>query len=386
MRNLFKIDINSSRIYGLDILRAFAIIFVVFGHGKHLLPHSLRPFIELFIFDGVSMFFVLSGFLIGGILIKLLLSKKVDLNLLFDFWIRRWFRTIPNYLFVLFLLVLCAIKMDDDFRFSSVTQYFYFSQNLFYPHPSHFFPEAWSLSVEEWFYLIIPVLIIIFIAVLRLSVKQSVFISAVCVLVAITVFRGLRFYNLDGDLVVWDLWFRKQVITRLDSLMFGVIGAGLQCFYKDLWDKFKSQFFVIGLVMILLLQMIIKIKLFPVYGLYNCVFSFSLFSLATLFLLPFLSSFKHEKTNFVYTTITYTSLISYSMYLINLSLVQKVVIANIDWSFAEGIPFLTTALQYLLYWVTVVLASILMYKYVEIPSMKLRDSQFIKRLLPVKHK
>lgn len=97
MKNIFKLELNPNRVYGLDILRALAILFVIVGHGRHLLPDKLDIYHQVIVFDGVSIFFVLSGFLIGGILIKMLNNRKADKNLLFEFWSRRWFRTLPNY-------------------------------------------------------------------------------------------------------------------------------------------------------------------------------------------------------------------------------------------------------------------------------------------------
>nr|WP_129057808.1 MULTISPECIES: acyltransferase family protein [unclassified Chryseobacterium] len=58
------------RIFGLDILRMLAIMFVVISHTPTLLPPSVYTFLEYFIFDGVCIFFVLSGFLIGNIIIR----------------------------------------------------------------------------------------------------------------------------------------------------------------------------------------------------------------------------------------------------------------------------------------------------------------------------
>ena len=63
----------SQRIFGLDIFRAVAILLVVLGHGKFLLNGTiLEGFPYIKIIDGVDLFFVLSGFLIGNILLKLI--------------------------------------------------------------------------------------------------------------------------------------------------------------------------------------------------------------------------------------------------------------------------------------------------------------------------
>ena len=103
---LFKLELPTNRVYGLDILRAMAILFVVFAHGSYLLRKVLPiDLVNIFVLDGVAIFFVLSGFLIGGILIRQFDQRRMDGRGLSQFWIRRWFRTLPNYYLVLLILV-----------------------------------------------------------------------------------------------------------------------------------------------------------------------------------------------------------------------------------------------------------------------------------------
>jgi peptidoglycan/LPS O-acetylase OafA/YrhL len=166
MINILKIEINKNRIYGLDILRAWAIFFVVLDHSTHTLQKSNSAFINeisriyswnmrYFIFDGVSIFFVLSGFLIGSILIRGFEKEEITVKNLLNFWIKRWVRTLPAYLFILSTLVVLSYFFTANFNIYETGKYYLFIQNFNSPHPD-FFPEAWSLSVEEWFYLLIP--------------------------------------------------------------------------------------------------------------------------------------------------------------------------------------------------------------------------------------
>ena len=97
--------IEKNRIFGLDIMRTFAILAVMFGHSIFFLPTSIKDQLHAFVIDGVNIFFVLSGFLIGGILIRDF-EKKKTIKVLFNFWIRRWFRTLPNYFLILIVLKL----------------------------------------------------------------------------------------------------------------------------------------------------------------------------------------------------------------------------------------------------------------------------------------
>ena len=153
--------------------------------------------------------------------------------------------------------------------------------------------------------------------------------------------------------------------------MFGVIGAYL-CYYNNLnWLKYKKPLLIIGLILIFITKYIIK-EFTAIGGLYNTVFSFTIFSIATLFLLPFLSDYK-KGSGVLYRLVTYISLISYSMYLLNLSVIQKWIINKIYWSDLSNSLILISILKYGLYWFLVISLSILLYKYFEIPMTRLRD-------------
>ncbi len=371
MINIFKIEIDPKRVFGLDILRALAIMFVVAGHGSALLPPKIGNISNLFIFDGVSIFFVLSGFLIGGILIKLIEENGIEISVLKNFWVRRWFRTLPNYFLILLTLCLLNLFFNEGFTFRSVIRYFIFSQNLFWEHTG-FFPEAWSLSIEEWFYLIMPLLIGILTITLNKSYKKSVFLACIIIIVLVTLFRSFRFFQISiNDINDWDVMYGKQVATRLDSLMFGVVGAYINYFHKSLWIKFKIQLLFTG-ILILLASKFLLPQFTAIGGIYSCVFSFTLISVGTLFLLPYLSELK-TGNGLLYKPITYISLISYSMYLLNLSIVRRWVIGNIPWQEITDNIYIKVVLNYSIYWLLVIGLSILIYKYFEIPMTSLRE-------------
>jgi peptidoglycan/LPS O-acetylase OafA/YrhL len=121
-------------------VRALAIFFVVLGHGAHLLPEKVKAFIFLLPFpDGVTVFFVLSGFLIGGILIKLLENEQASFKTLFNFWTKRWLRTLPAYFLILIILIALSFLTVKGFGFFKVDSYFIFGQNFNTPHPKFFY-------------------------------------------------------------------------------------------------------------------------------------------------------------------------------------------------------------------------------------------------------
>jgi peptidoglycan/LPS O-acetylase OafA/YrhL len=370
MKDIFKLEIDPNRIFGLDILRALAILFVVIGHSTYLLPQKWSKVIEFFVFDGVQIFFVLSGFLIGGILIKIIEKNGVSKSILFNFWIRRWFRTLPNYFLILLLLCFLHFFFTDGFHFRSVGRYFVFSQNLYQEQPSWFFPEAWSLSVEEWFYISAP--IVVFILALKTTPKKAILFTSVIFIVLITSIRYYRHVSIPvNSLDEWDSLYRKQVITRLDSLMFGVLGAYFNFYYQKQWLRNKLPLLFCGIILFLLSKFIIP-GFTTINGIYSTTFCFTLISFATLLLVPYLCDLKSGK-GFVYQAITYVSLTSYSMYLLNLSVIQYWIINKIHWGGLMDNSYLILITKYSLYWILVISLSILLYKYFEISMTGLRD-------------
>jgi peptidoglycan/LPS O-acetylase OafA/YrhL len=375
---LLTIAVDKKRIFGLDIIRALAIFFVVLGHGAHLLPAKLKAFIFLLPFpDGVTVFFVLSGFLIGGILIKVLENEPPSYKTLFNFWTKRWLRTLPAYFLILILLISLSIILVKGFSFFKVANYFIFSQNFNTPHPQ-FFIEAWSLAVEEWFYLLIPSIIFILTGLFKVKPQKAVLATVVSVITATIIFRYYRYLTIPvTSEEVFGAIFRGQVVTRLDSLMFGVAGAYFYYYHPLSWIKYKSQTFVLGITTIILIG-IIPQWLFPKSVFYFCNISFIVTAFSILLVLPFLSQLKTGKGVW-YKCITYTSLISYSMYLTHASLIMVFIIPKI--SFLQSAQPAIIAARFVLYWVLTYVVSILMYKFVEVPFMAMRHKKISNKMV-----
>jgi peptidoglycan/LPS O-acetylase OafA/YrhL len=365
---ILKIKLESNRVYGLDILRALAIIFVVLGHTENILPDSKFKIIEFFLFDGVGVFFVLSGFLIGGILLKILNKGDFTYVKLKNFWLRRWIRTLPNYFLILTILIILNLLFTKGFSVKEYISYFFFTQNLFYEHPL-FFTEAWSLSVEEWFYLIVPFSLFVLGLYRKSVLKKNLLITIGVIVLSVTFYRYFKFVNLN-ETGNYGLLFARQVFTRLDSLMYGLVGAYVNFYYKDFWLKNRYFFLVLAICFLLLYK---YIEIFAFTPFYYCVISFSLTSIITLFFLPFLSNLK-DGSGFIYKTITYISLTSYSIYLVNFSIVKFWILPNINLYFLYEINgYLHLSIRLLIYWGITFLISIILYKYFEIPTTKLRD-------------
>jgi len=356
---------DSNRIFGLDILRAAAILFVLLSHSFPYAPQSFVTALSPYNLNGVSMFFVLSGFLIGGILIRALERDGATMATLLHFWIRRWFRTLPNYFLILLVLsVLCYQVYDRNFL---TTEYVLFLQNFNKPSPP-FFSEAWSLCVEEWFYFLVPLVLFFLVGNLRMSVRSALILVAVTLIAASTVARydtyAAGWIQTGRD---WDSLIRKELISRLDSLMFGLLGAWVLHYHPRVWKKHKNPLFILGLVILALEH---KTMALSGLGLYLCVFSLSAVSIGVLFLLPFLSDLKGGN-GWMYRTITFISAISYSLYLVNYSLFNLIAIL-----LKRGLnlpPTDKNLFLFFAFWIVAFgLASVLHFFY-EMPMMRLRE-------------
>ena len=154
---------ESQRIPGLDSLRAAAILAVIICHLVDFLPAyfpTLPPAaVSLLEFGmtGVDLFFVLSGFLIGGIILRELETQSA-INLPQFYW-RRWLRTLPAY-FATLALIFIATRMKHHGQPTGLTwPYLVFGQTYFPPADDKMI-WSWSLCVEEHFYLFLPLLVI----------------------------------------------------------------------------------------------------------------------------------------------------------------------------------------------------------------------------------
>ena len=227
------------RVYGLDVIRAYAILFVIAQHVLGLAPSMRnRPPVAGLGVLGVELFFVLSGFLIGGILIRLLHSNRFNAwRDLGHFWLNRWFRALPIY--YVFLLIYCVAHGNPLKQLRLHASYIFFVQNFAWPIPPDFFGQSWSLSVEEWFYLVFPLVLFVLFAVLRRPMRGSVLIAASLFLVASLVLRVI--FGPQASFDAFDQTLRKFVIFRFDGLMLGVLSAYLKYERPDIWRRMAAR-------------------------------------------------------------------------------------------------------------------------------------------------
>lgn len=384
----FQIEYNKNRILGLDIIRGGLMLNLIYAHGYLVIfgaSHGgnqglAQKLYTFFSVDGVTCFFVLSGYLVGGLLLKTFEKNGFSFNAMLDFWIRRWLRTLPNYFLVLTILMIMAtllLKMD----WKAHLDYYIFLQNLYTPHPA-FFPDAWSLTVEEWFYFFVPLGIFILSKYFNVSLKNS---AGVMIFFTIAFCTAVRWYRhaygpAMGSFDEWDHVYRKQIITRLDSIMFGVLVAYIRYYYKELWGKKAGLLFGLGLGLALFDHLYLYYaRVFTNHwDFYTNVLSFGVLGFATALMIPWLCTIKQSDKLF-FRVITFISIISYSIYLLNLNMVQLIfmpIIVKIVSVFLHGKLLLIA--KYGIYWFLTISLGTLLYKYFESRVMNLRDKVDLK--------
>ena len=325
---------------------------------------------------GVDLFFVLSGFLIGNILIRIFINNDTfSFRDVRSFWIRRWFRTLPLYWLILTTDIVLYHFLDLRSHEMNKAFDYLFIQNLWYPHPVYFFGEAWSLSVEEWFYLTLPITMYLSAIVFKPENKKKFLLRVFAGYLA--VFVLLRFLNAFHPINGPDqeAGIRKVVAFRLDAVMYGVLIAYFNNYHSAALKKLKNILLATGIAGIIFIAWLMIDSRINITDSQNHAVRFAsdafLYLLTPLFCslcLPFAYNILFISNRYVCGFFTHISKISYSMYLVHYSLVFIPFFNNM-----KPVSMPTAALYYLLYWAIVIGFSSFLYKYYEYPVTRLRD-------------
>lgn len=244
-----KIQKKRKYIKEIDGLRALAVIMVLAYHLK-------MPFAKSGLL-GVTVFFVISGYLITGILInEIEESGGVDLK---NFWLRRIRRLLPAVLSMAVVMIFvsavvnrvvftkgCNDLLSAVFGYNNWWQIFrkvsYF-ENAGAPSP---FTHCWSLAIETQFYLIYPILLIL---LSKARNRGKIFAAVTAVLAMISVVLMGVLHSPDGD--PSRVYYGTD--TRAFSLLIGALAA-IQKEYHIIKVKLRGKLWaVIGSISVLIL-------------------------------------------------------------------------------------------------------------------------------------
>lgn len=337
------------RVYGLDLFRTTAIVLVIASHFA-------RP-LQILGVLGVELFFVLSGYLIGGLFLRqVLATPNYRWTHLYDFLQRRWMRTLPNY-YLFFLVHLALSSILGSTSVSGVALYPIFLQNLAWPI-SNFYSVSWSLAVEEWFYLLFPAAVF---GLLRWFSKPAAFVIVIALLVLVPL--GIR---LGRPAMSWEYGLRMVVACRMDALMFGVALAVWKHYFPAAWPRLRYLFvpgLVLAAVNLAWLHRVPESQPAP-YG----AWVFSLLPLACAAMLPRVESLARP-AKVVAAGVESLSKWSYSIYLSHIPVLFVCYHVTDPFHFGFGGKLLVKAVAL----AAVVGVSKLVYEHFEVPLMKLRD-------------
>ena len=227
---------NRKRQPGLDLLRALAIIVVVVYHAA-LFGFKVPGRVDRFGWIGVDLFFVLSGYLIGGQLLALLTrDQRINLG---RFFTRRALRIMPAYFAVLAVYFLLTSWREYPEMSQPLWKFLLSVQNIAL-HGGTAFSHAWSLAVEDQFYLALPFLLLF----LFRRPRAAIIIPCLIVIggIGLRAFLATQNPSADGGVSfrAFQAWIYYPTWTRLDPLMFGVALAAIEKFRPNWWKRLTN--------------------------------------------------------------------------------------------------------------------------------------------------
>ena len=353
-----------TRLPGLDLLRAIAVLWTMQFHG--FIVGGLGEdwhWLERYGWMGVDLFFVLSGYLIGGQLLRPL--ARGESPSLRDFYLKRAFRILPAFWVVLAIYLLWpgfreAPGMEPWWKFAL------FVVNLDIDYASNAaFSHAWSLCVEEHFYLLFPALALL---LARKPSATKFWIACIVVLLGGIALRTGAWLHFDA-LQPQRAWFVEDIYyptwNRLDGLLMGVMLATWQAYRPASWTRMATHanaFALFGLAILALAFWLFRERT----GLLGNSIGWPVLSLA-LALLVFAGAQPHGLLGKrALPGAAWIAAISFSLYLVHKPMYGVVQSRLGEWLEGRGI------VAYAVYGVASLLAAALLYYAVEKPFLRLR--------------
>jgi peptidoglycan/LPS O-acetylase OafA/YrhL len=229
-QRIFGLDLLDNRFPQLHGMRVIAILSVIQYHVTTIFTYETKLTMDrswamtsMTIFFGMDLFFILSGFLIGTILLRSV--EKAGFVNVRRFWLRRAFRTFPAYYVVLTLLVFVE-GMNASQRHHLWMEYAYLSNYAPVHRDDLVMLWGWSLSLEEQFYLSVPFL---FFGLSKLRSDRGRLLLLGTFWVSALVVRLVLYHRHPGwsaQELYDNLYFRTH--SRFDTLVCGIMLAYVQ--------------------------------------------------------------------------------------------------------------------------------------------------------------
>jgi peptidoglycan/LPS O-acetylase OafA/YrhL len=364
---------NSKRLVELDVLRAVAVILVL---GRHL--HAPGPAVSKFIqstaefwnrigWMGVDLFFVLSGFLVSGLLFREYLQHG-EIRIA-HFLIRRGLKIYPAFYVLLLLTPLIATIVGEPLTRVELLCEALFLQN----YTAAYWYHTWTLAVEEHFYICLPVLLI------WLQRRSNILPNAFASLGKIFLFISVYILLLRIGTVYFFPEFpapNHLSHLRIDALFFGVL---LSYYYHFVQERFIATVCRYRyMLLIAATTFLAPLFSFPLRGvaMFSLGLSASYLGFGILMVLMLcVPSLAKSKVTFRSRFLCFIGVHSYSIYLWHVP-VEKIL------KLIDPFSTLTTA-GYLgsvaLYVSTSIFIGVLMAKAIELPIIKIRNRKFPSR-------
>lgn len=344
-----KPDVAKGRIIELDFVRGIAILGVM-GFHFALKDTPRIPGWEWFFTHygphGVDLFFVLSGFLVGGLLIKELASGKPRIK---NFMIRRAFKIWPQYYFLLFVALF--IHPWQAFLVANLVHL----QNYL----GTTLGQTWSLAVEEHFYLLLPAFLLLIWHPQRAKIR-IIYATAVIGILVMAV-RTFTVYGLHDPNVA------LYTHTRIDALFFGVMLAAIYNLDRAAFDRIANRKGLLAAVFVVavLVKAFTEVDFMNSFGI-----TFMYLGSAALLLLLFAHSGGISKM-FWYRAIAWVGLYSYGIFLWHNGVRDPIgrVLGGLPGTWGWGVRELAR-------YVVAIAAGVVTSRLVEWPFLKLREKIF----------
>lgn len=243
MPAFLRLHLLDNRFPGLHGARALAVVMVLQLHASNLLvlrfhqPDRPLYFASRSLWFGMDVFFILSGFLIGTMLSHG--DTVTSLRGVGRFYARRGFRIFPLYYLVLTALALMPFTTAHQ-RSTLFWEYAYGTNYIVFHQRDLVMPWAWSLCVEEHFYLVIPLVLLLARSLATPGKKFGMLFGLWALGATLRILDGIAHFNpRDPDGPFLRLFVRTH--DRFDILIVGVAIALAYREHKDAFEAFLAK-------------------------------------------------------------------------------------------------------------------------------------------------